>query len=206
MHKIKLTKGELKKQRDALRQYSRYLPTLQLKKQQLQIEILHRVSALNDKKKLAIEKYRVAEVWAGLLSDESLDIRNFVKVERILTDPGNIAGVDFKVFRSAEFSETAYDLFSTPLWVDRAVVELREMASLNSEIAVLDDTVSILRHELRIATQRVNLFEKVKIPEAEAAIRAVKIFIGDQMTNAVGRSKIVKKKIEEAAGERLGTQ
>ena len=206
MRKIKLTKGELKKQRDALRQYSRYLPTLQLKKQQLQIEILHRVSALNDKKKLAIEKYRVAEVWAGLLSDESLDIRNFVKVERILTDPGNIAGVDFKVFRSAEFSETAYDLFSTPLWVDRAVVELREMASLNSEIAVLDDTVSILRHELRIATQRVNLFEKVKIPEAEAAIRAVKIFIGDQMTNAVGRSKIVKKKIEEAAGERLGTQ
>jgi len=204
MHKIKLTKGELKKQRDALRQYSRYLPTLQLKKQQLQIEILHRVSALNDKKKLAIEKYRVAEVWAGLLSDESLDIRNFVKVERVLTDPGNIAGVDFRVFRSAEFSETAYDLFSTPLWVDRAVVELREMASLNSEIAVLDETVSVLRRELRIATQRVNLFEKVKIPEAEVAIRAIKIFIGDQMTNAVGRSKIAKKKIEEAAGERLG--
>jgi len=204
MRKIKLTKGELKKQRDALRQYSRYLPTLQLKKQQLQIEILHRVSALNDKKKLAIEKYRVAEVWAGLLSDESLDIGNFVKVERVLTEPGNIAGVDFKVFRSAEFSETAYDLFSTPLWVDRAVVELREMASLNSEIAVLDETVSVLRRELRIATQRVNLFEKVKIPEAEVAIRAIKIFIGDQMTNAVGRSKIAKKKIEEAAGQRLG--
>jgi V/A-type H+-transporting ATPase subunit D len=203
MHKIKLTKGELKKHRDALRQYSRYLPTLQLKKQQLQIEILHRVSVLNDKKKLVLEKYRIAELWAGLLSDQSLDLRDFVKVERVSADPGNIAGVDFRVFKSAEFSEAEYDLFSTPLWADRAVIELREIASLNSEIAVLEETVSVLRRELRIATQRVNLFEKVKIPESEEAIRAIKIFIGDQMTNAVGRSKIAKKKIEEAAGERL---
>jgi len=203
MHKIKLTKGELKKQRDDLRQYSRYLPTLQLKKQQLQIEILHRVATLNEKKKLALEKYKIAGLWAGLLSDESLDLKGFVKVERVLTDPGNIAGVDFKVFKSAQFPEVEYDLFSTPLWVDRAVTELRDIASLNSEIAVLEETVSVLRRELRIATQRVNLFEKVKIPESEEAIRAIKIFIGDQMTNAVGRSKIAKKKIEQAAGERL---
>ena len=39
MAKIKLTKNELKKQKDALKMYERYLPTLQLKKQQLQIEI-----------------------------------------------------------------------------------------------------------------------------------------------------------------------
>ena len=30
--KIKLTQGELKRQRDALRQYERYLPTLQAEK------------------------------------------------------------------------------------------------------------------------------------------------------------------------------
>jgi len=203
MRKIKLTKGELKKQRDALRQYSRYLPTLQLKKQQLQIEILHRVSTLNDKKKLVGEKYGIAKIWAGLLFDESLDLGKYVKVERVSTGPGNIAGVDFRIFKAAEFSKAEYDLFSTPLWVDRAVAELREIASLNAEIAVLDETVSVLRRELRIATQRVNLFEKVKIPESEEAIRAIKIFIGDQMTNAVGRSKVAKKKIEEAAGERL---
>ena len=50
--------------------------------------------------------------------------------------------------------------------------------------------------ELRITTQRVNLFEKIKIPKAEEAIRLIKIYIGDQMTNAVGRSKIAKRKIE----------
>ena len=39
MAKIKLTKNELKVQKDALKMYQRYLPTLILKKQQLQSEI-----------------------------------------------------------------------------------------------------------------------------------------------------------------------
>jgi V/A-type H+-transporting ATPase subunit D len=72
------------------------------------------------------------------------------------------------------------------------------MVSLQEEIRVIEQGISILKHELRITTQRVNLFEKVKIPEAKEAIRRIKIYIGDQMTNAVGRSKIAKNKIEEA--------
>ena len=39
MAKIKHTKNELKAQRDALARFERYLPTLQLKKQQLQMVI-----------------------------------------------------------------------------------------------------------------------------------------------------------------------
>jgi V/A-type H+-transporting ATPase subunit D len=45
MPKIKLTKGELKRQRDALGQYNRYLPTLQLKKQQFTIETMQKTSS-----------------------------------------------------------------------------------------------------------------------------------------------------------------
>jgi V/A-type H+-transporting ATPase subunit D len=72
------------------------------------------------------------------------------------------------------------------------------MVSLQEEIRVIEKGISVLKHELRITTQRVNLFEKVKIPEAQEAIRLIKIYISDQMTNAVGRSKIAKNKIEEA--------
>ena len=39
MAKIKLTKTELKAQTDALKRFQRFLPMLQLKKQQLQSEI-----------------------------------------------------------------------------------------------------------------------------------------------------------------------
>jgi V/A-type H+-transporting ATPase subunit D len=84
-----------------------------------------------------------------------------------------------------------------PLWLDAAIGILREVIVLNKEILTRQEGVNILRSELRITTQRVNLFEKVKIPLAEENIRLIKIYIGDQMANAVGRSKIAKRKIEE---------
>ena len=65
--KVKLTKGELKYQRDALAQYQRYLPTLQLKKQQLQMEILHHLNILNDKRHAEDLKVKSAKNWSKLL-------------------------------------------------------------------------------------------------------------------------------------------
>jgi V/A-type H+-transporting ATPase subunit D len=195
--KIKLTQSELKKQRDALRQYERYLPTLHLKKQQLQLEILHQQSALARRKNSLSEKKKSAENWLGLLV-EAPEIRTWLIPERILTGRKNIAGVDVPVFERVDFTPAEYDLFLIPLWVDAGLESLREMVAFQEEIRIIEQGISILKHELRITTQRVNLFEKVKIPEAKDAIRRIKIYIGDQMTNAVGRSKIAKNKIEEA--------
>jgi len=197
MPKIKLTKGELKRQRDALGQYNRYLPTLQLKKQQLQIEILRARAIIEEKKYQEDVKIREAEVWSGLISDRSVDIKPWIDPADIKTGNRNIAGVDIPVFIRTEFATAEYDLFLVPLWVDGAIEALRAIASLREEIKVLEKGVELLRQELMTTTQRVNLFEKVKIPEAEEAIRIIKIYIGDQMANAVGRSKMAKKKIEK---------
>jgi len=198
MAKIKLTKGELKRERDALCQYERYLPTLQLKKQQLQIEILAQVHALRDKRKLESQKINDITVWAGLLSDPETDVRKYLKPKAIHKTVRNIAGADIPLFKDVAFEEAIYDLFMAPLWVDAAIKELRKFLSILEEISVIEEGIRILRSELRITTQRVNLFEKVKIPEAREAIRRIKIYLGDQMTNAVGRSKIAKRKIELA--------
>jgi V/A-type H+-transporting ATPase subunit D len=201
MAKIKLTKGELKRQRDALRQYQRYLPTLQLKKQQLQIEILHQTSILGEKERVREKKRREIEIWAGLLSDPALNIKSWITPKKIAISSRNIAGIDLPVFENAEFGVALYDLFTTPLWVDIAIEELRRLLSIRKELEVIKRGITILKQELRITTQRVNLFEKVKIPEAQEAIRVIKIYLGDQMTNAVGRSKIAKRKIETAVLE-----
>ncbi len=195
MAKIKLTKGELKRQRDSLRQYQRYLPTLQLKKQQLQMEILHQLNLRDEKKRAEEAKRKAIEAWAGLLSDP-VEIKPFIIAEKIITAVRNIAGTDLVVFTRAEFNQPGYDLFTTPLWVDGAIDALRAVNVLRVETGVIERGIEILRQELRITTQRVNLFEKVKIPEAEEAIRLIKIYIGDQMANAVGRCKMAKRKIE----------
>mgnify|MGYP001610110860 CR=1 FL=1 len=199
MAKIKLTKGELKRQRDALKQYQRYLPTLQLKKQQLQIEILRQSIILESREHAEVTKRTAMEAWAGLLAtDAGLNLSGFLNPKAIVLGQRNIAGVDLPVFERVEFLLAEYDLFITPLWVDAAIEALREAVSLRKEIEILKKQITILRQELRITTQRVNLFEKVKIPEAQEVIRLIKIYLGDQMANAVGRSKIAKRKIEQA--------
>jgi len=197
MAKIKFTKGELKRQRDALKQFRRYLPTLQLKKQQLQLEILQQNTILQEAKQTLIKKKQGVLLWAGLLAEPETEIKLFLKQEKIIIHKKNIAGVDIPVFESLDFSGQDYDLFLAPLWLDAGMLDLREVIVLDKKIQLLQEGVDILRQELRVTTQRVNLFEKVKIPAAEENIRLIKIYIGDQMANAVGRSKIAKRKIEE---------
>lgn len=198
MAKIKLTKGELKRQRDALRRYERFLPTLQLKKQQLQIEIIRQSSIFEEKKHEEETKRNAAQSWLGLLTDQKINLRKWVLPKETVLGAKNIAGLDLSIFDHTEFLPADYDLFVAPLWVDAAVEALKNVASLREEIAVIERGIKMLKTELRITTQRVNLFEKVKIPEAKEAIRLIKIYLGDQMANAVGRSKAAKKKLSEA--------
>ena len=197
MPRIKLTKGELKKQRDALKQYERYLPTLQLKKQQLQLEILRQSNLLEERKRNQEKRKESIILWIGLLEDPVISIKPYLIIDKITTGLKNIAGVDIPVYDKTEFFPAEYDLFIAPLWVDAAIDNLRDYISKDAELSVIDRGVLILKQELRVTTQRVNLFEKIKIPEAKENIRLIKIYIGDQLSNAVGRCKIAKRKIEE---------
>ncbi|MDD5729831.1 MAG: V-type ATP synthase subunit D, partial [Candidatus Omnitrophica bacterium] len=195
--KSKLTKGELKRQRDALKQYERYLPTLQLKKQPVQIEISRQNALLEEKLNNEQNKRKAVESWAGLFADQKINIGALVKLTNTVKGLRNIAGVELPVFIRAEFTISEYDLFLTPPWVDSAVESVKMLVWLREETAVVREGLRILKQELRTTSQRVNLFEKVKIPAAEEAIRLIKIYIGDQMASAVGHSKMAKRKIEE---------
>ena len=198
MGKLKLTRVELKRQKDSLSRFERYLPTLMLKKQQLQVEIRRVQRELEER---TAEMHRLtAEVheWAGVMA-ESADPGDFIQLTARRVGKGNIAGVDIPVFEGVEFEIARYDLYATPLWVDTAVSRLRDYATLKVVTAVLEGQRRALREELRITTQRVNLFEKVKIPETRENIRRIRIFLGDQQTAAVVRGKISKSKLAEAA-------
>ena len=194
MAKVKLTKNELKKQKDSLKRFTRYLPTLQLKKQQLQM-VIRQVEAEIDEKKKEIAKYNdTLQDWISVFGEES-GIAEIIRIREIEKDIGNIAGVDIPVFKKLEFEEIDYDLFAKPLWVDRGIVTMKELASLNAEIEVLLEQKRLLDDELRTTTQRVNLFEKVKIPETKEIIRKIGIYLGDQQTAAVVRGKMAKGKV-----------
>ncbi len=201
MAKIKLTKTELKKQQDALRQYRRFLPTLQLKKQQLQLEIRQSRERLEENRRRREELINELRDWIALFGDTAtlewmISALRLVKVEK---GQLNIAGVMVPTFSEAIFEEAAPDLLGTPWYTDEALVALKESVGLRAAGRIIEEQERLLSLELRITSQRVNLFEKVKIPECRENIRRIRIQIGDQDTAAVARSKIAKKKSAEVA-------
>ncbi|GHU34223.1 ATP synthase subunit D [Spirochaetia bacterium] len=199
MAKIKFTKNELKKQKDDLKMYRRYLPTLMLKKQQLQAEI--RVTEIRIQE-LLTEKDAVNEsfkVWIGVFGEKEIFRPDILSITAIKTEHGNIAGVSIPIFKGAEFAVADYDLIRTPLWLDRAVERMKQVFLLDLEAQTLEEQRRALDKELRTTTQRVNLFEKVKIPETRANIKKIQIYLGDQQTSAVVRGKIAKRGLERMA-------
>ena len=195
MAKIKLTKNELKVQKDALKMYRRYLPTLTLKKQQLQAEIRTIEAKAKALRKEKEELEKGFKDWIAVFSEKDAFPKRVITVSNIRKGIGNIAGVTIPTFDGADFFREDYDLYETPLWVDIAANHMEKAILLDLEAEVLDEQVRLLGAELLATSQRVNLFEKVKIPETEANIKKISIYMADQQVSAVVRSKISKRKI-----------
>ena len=201
---VKLTKNELKVQKDRLKQFQRYLPTLQLKKQQLQAVVMQVTAQLEQ-----VARQRQAAVaglddWVAVFAENDSfpaekRLGALIRPRHVVCGEQNIAGVTVPVFQELSFEDIRYDVADYPLWVDTAAVRLREIARLDALEKTLRRQVELLERELRATAQRVNLFEKVKIPEAKENIRVIGIYLGDQQTSAVVRGKIAKKKLQEVS-------
>ncbi len=161
MAKIKHTKNELKAQNEAFTRFQRFLPMLQLKKQQLQAEIQAIDTQLDARQRAFDEAMDGLRTWAALFS-EPVEMAELISLERVETETGNIAGVNIPLFKSVLLKRSELDLFSTPTWLDDAQTALAELIELRAEIEVLEEQRRLIAEELRTTSQRVNLFEKVK--------------------------------------------
>jgi V/A-type H+-transporting ATPase subunit D len=199
MAKIRLTKNELKKQKDSLKMYRRYLPTLMLKKQQLQGEIRLtdlRLKELHTAKENMDESFKS---WIGVFGEKGFFTSDILKITSLRTSHGNVAGVSIPIFEGADFEISQYDLARTPAWLDKAVEAMKQVLLLDLEAQIVEEQRRRLDKELRTTTQRVNLFEKIKIPETRGNIKKIQVYLGDQQTASVVRGKIAKSGTEKAA-------
>ncbi|MCF7975247.1 MAG: V-type ATP synthase subunit D [Phycisphaerae bacterium] len=194
--KIKLTRTELKLQRDALARYERYLPTLKLKQQQIQSSIVQ-AKQTYDKVNADVHKaQQIVDAYKGVFHDVAgVNVQALAKTATVKSGTRSVAGIAVPQFEGVTFSLTDYSLFGTAPWVDRAVQDLREVNRLTAELTLLQACLDLLLAELKKVMQRVNLFEKIKIPETQDNIRRIRIAVGDQMTAGVARAKIAKAKL-----------
>ena len=197
---VKLTKNEQKKQKDQLKQFQRYLPTLQLKKSQLQSVIREVLAEMEELRRKQDEAIKGLDSWIAVYGENALfspekSIDTLIKVKEVKKTYSNVDGVTVPVFDSLSFEDIRYSLDEYPLWVDGAIFSLCDIAKYDALISTLKEEVRLLENELRVTSQRVNLFEKVKIPEAKENIRVIGIYLQDQQTQAVVRGKIAKRKL-----------
>ncbi len=193
MGKLKHTKHELKLQRDALQRYQRYLPTLLLKKRQLQTEVRRLEAEIAENKAAELRIHRDLAPWIRLFA-EPLDFGRWLGVARVERADGNVAGISVPVLRDVVFRRATPDLHTTPAWLDDGLRTLEELTRLHLARRLLQEAWQLLSDELRTTSQRVNLFEKVKMPECADNIRVIRIFLGDLDTAGVARAKIAKAK------------
>lgn len=194
--KLKLTKDSLNKEKKALARYTRFLPTLKLRKTQLFNEI-HEINMQIEDKEQEIQVTRddVAK-WVAVFG-EDIDLEQFFVVNEVKIDSGNVAGIDIPILKEIDFEEKLYDYMEFPFWIDEGLVALKKAVLLKIELKILHEQHDIIQDELDTTVQRINLFEKVKIPETQENIRKIRIFLGDQQTASVVCGKISKGKLQK---------
>jgi V/A-type H+-transporting ATPase subunit D len=85
-----------------------------------------------------------------------------------------------------------YSLIANRTWVPGAIEILKEVVNLRLRIQFIKKELDILNHARKKTTQKVNLYEKVQIPEYESAIQKIKRFLEDAENLSRSSQKLIK--------------
>jgi V/A-type H+-transporting ATPase subunit D len=199
MAKVALNKSSLKNQKDQKDTYQKFLPSLDLKKQQLQVESAKARRMLQEQQQRLGQYQLQIEDWVALLGETGVQLHGLVRLQGWETRNENVAGVILPVLGQINFVVHPYTTLGAPLWFDNLVESLQEIARMTLQVRILIERVEKLEAALKKVTQRINLFEKVLIPECQTNIRMIKIYLEDKARTAVARSKIAKSKLTAQA-------
>lgn len=194
MARLAYSKASLSKESAKLKRFKQFLPSLDLKRQQLAVERKKAMAVLRQTE-LEIEQcYQKSAAMLPMLADKSIHVQNLVKVVQVEVTEENIVGVHLPVLKALSIDVQPYSLFTEPHWVDQLVVQLKIMMRLKLQQQVEVQRVEVLGDAVKKVTQRVNLFDKVLIPKAQQDIRKIRIYLSDLERAGVVRAKSTKQK------------
>lgn len=193
MAKLAFNKSELHKQREQLKLYKKVLPSLDLKRKQLTAERNKARRILQTAKKELQELHSDTAQKLPMLALEEIKLSGLVRIENVEMEEENVVGVRLPKLARVDYVESEYSMLAKPHWVDEVVERLRKALEMTVQIRVDELRLEKLEYAVRKVTQRVNLFEKILIPQAEENIKRIQIYLGEAERAAVVRSKITKK-------------
>lgn len=194
MARLQLNKSSLAREQAQLKRFERFLPSLDLKRQQLMAE---RVKARHDVQRLQDEVSVLARQVGEklpMLAQQGVDLDGLVELKEYKVKEVNVVGVKMPDLDRIEVIVRPYSALAKPHWVDTVAQLLHDMIEARLRVKVAEERVRIFDDAVATITQRVNLFEKVLIPRARANIKKIRIYLSDEQMQSVVRSKISKRK------------
>jgi V/A-type H+/Na+-transporting ATPase subunit D len=167
------------------------LPTLKSKEAALRVEV--------KKVKNQATEYEMR------LSTRMQDIRNLarlwvefeeglVRIRAASYKSRTVAGVKIPVLESVEFQLAEISQYHKPDWFLDGIKILQDLSRLGLLRDVALRSTQILEYARKKTTQKVNLYEKVQIPEYGEAIRKIKRFLEDEENLGKAAQKILKRR------------
>jgi V/A-type H+-transporting ATPase subunit D len=197
--KFQYNKTALQQLQKELKVRENALPTLQAKESALRFEVKMAKKEVKKAENVLAEKNKELTAIMRLWSEFP---DNMISVKDVNLDFKKIAGVKTPIFREVLFNIQRFSLVVSPSWLVDGIALLKQAAELQIKIDVAKKKVEILEYARKKTTQKVNLYEKVQIPEYQTAILKIKRFMEDDENLAKSSQKILKErlaKLEAAA-------
>ena len=186
--KFQFNKTALQQIRKQLAIRENALPTLKNKETALRIE----VKKAMETKELALEEIEMLEKKHHSLMILWEEFHVPMEIDEVAIKLRNIAGVKVPQLESITFKEADISLFHEKAWIPAGIAFLKERIAQEIKLKLAEEQVLILMHARKKTTQKVNLYEKVQIPDFQEAIIKIKRFLEDKDNISKAAQKMIK--------------
>ena len=201
MAKLALNKSSLARESTQLAEYKRFLPSLELKRLQIMAERAKAKETLARLERDYEQRFDDLAASLPMLANNYVPLEGLVSLKEVTRGEQNLSGTVLPVLDEIDIETKAYSLLARPHWVDPYVEGMRALLRLNLERDVARERIETLVEAEAVISRRVNLFEKVLIPQAERNIRKIRMALADAERDAVVQAKISKRKTAARSAE-----
>lgn len=188
--KFQYNKTALQNLRRQLSIREKALPTLKSKEAALRLEV-RKITAEIDLLKEEYEKIvKENQNYNGFWTE----FPQIVKIRNIISEQKNIAGVRVAILKNIDFALEQISLFNMPSWIRLAINMFERLMTIQIKIEMTEARLNALAYARKKTTQKVNLYEKVQIPEYRMAIIKIKRYMEDEDNLSKSSQKIVKER------------
>lgn len=194
MAKLALNKTTLNREGKRLKAYQQFVPALDLKRKQL--------LAARQESRHALDQFRMelegvqssVKEQIPMLAGSGIELSRLLQVSDLSIKHRNLVGLELPELEKLELETAAYSHLLLPHWLEPLLALQRTALRCQVEIRISLQRLTLLDEGLQKTTQRLNLFDKVLIPQAQANMRKIRIALSDAERAGVVRAKIAKNK------------